>query len=164
MDDLGRPQRRYPEIFMSIMLLEVCKEWGSRRGILGGHLNFLIRAMEDRVILDVIDDVFRFSERISIGLIFTDWLTHSHTHWLTHSLTHWGRKIHYSDSDFLFLLITDIKWLFSNLALISLITVITLIISITFIPNFTSVSGNSDSEDLYTLWSCFLLKQIESSH
>ena len=30
MDDLGRPQGRYPEIFMLIALLEVCQE--------GGHL------------------------------------------------------------------------------------------------------------------------------
>ena len=31
---------------------------GSKRGVLGGCLGFLIRYMEDRVILDVMDDVF----------------------------------------------------------------------------------------------------------
>ena len=30
----------------------------SRRGVLGGHLRFLIRDLEDRVILDVMEDVF----------------------------------------------------------------------------------------------------------
>ena len=32
MDDLGRPQGRYPESFVLISLLEVCQEVGSRRG------------------------------------------------------------------------------------------------------------------------------------
>ena len=53
MDYLGRPQGRYPNIFMLISLLKV-----SRRGVLDGHLGFLIRDLEDRVILDVMVDVF----------------------------------------------------------------------------------------------------------
>ena len=32
MDDLGRPQGRYPEIFMLISLLEVCQEWWVKKG------------------------------------------------------------------------------------------------------------------------------------
>ena len=31
MDDLGRPQERYPEIFMLISLLEVCQESGVKK-------------------------------------------------------------------------------------------------------------------------------------
>ena len=42
---------------MLISLLEVCQEWESKRGVLGEHLGFLIRDLEDRVILDVMDDV-----------------------------------------------------------------------------------------------------------
>ena len=57
MDDLILPQGSYPENFVLISLLEVCQDWGSRRGILGGHLGFLIRDLEDRVILDVMEDV-----------------------------------------------------------------------------------------------------------
>ena len=56
MDDLILPQGRYPESFMLIYLLEVCQEWGSRRGVLGG---FLTVDMEDRVIHDVMDDLGR---------------------------------------------------------------------------------------------------------
>ena len=32
MDDLGRPQGRYTEVFMLISLLEVCQEWGVNKG------------------------------------------------------------------------------------------------------------------------------------
>ena len=32
MDDLVRPQGRYPEIFMMISLLEVCQEGGIKNG------------------------------------------------------------------------------------------------------------------------------------
>ena len=31
-DDLGRPQGRDPESFMLISLLEVCQEWGVKKG------------------------------------------------------------------------------------------------------------------------------------
>ena len=47
--------------------------------------------------------VFRSSERISIGLLFSNRLTHS----LTDSLTDSGRKVQFSDSGCLFLLVTD---------------------------------------------------------
>ena len=43
---------------MSISQLEVCQEGGSRKGVLGGHRGFLTREMEDRVIPDVMNDVF----------------------------------------------------------------------------------------------------------
>ena len=36
MDDLILPQGRYPESFMLISLLEVCQEWGVKKGVLGG--------------------------------------------------------------------------------------------------------------------------------
>ena len=59
MDDLGRPQGRYPEIFMLISLLEVCQEGGvNKGGVLGRQWGFLIRDMEERVIPDVMNDVF----------------------------------------------------------------------------------------------------------
>ena len=58
MDDLGRLQGRYPQNFVLISQLEVCQEGGSRRGILGGHLGFLTRDMEDRVIPYVMNHVF----------------------------------------------------------------------------------------------------------
>ena len=40
---------------MLISLLEVCQEWGSRRGRLGGNLGFLNGDLEDKVINDVMD-------------------------------------------------------------------------------------------------------------
>ena len=36
----------------------MCQEWGLQKGVLGGHRGFLIGGMEDRVISDVINDVF----------------------------------------------------------------------------------------------------------
>ena len=58
MEDIASSQGRYPEIFKLIPLLEACLEWGSRRGVLGGHLGFLIKDMEERVFLDIMDDGF----------------------------------------------------------------------------------------------------------
>ena len=37
MDDNILAPGRYPENFMLISLIEVCQDWGLRRGILGGH-------------------------------------------------------------------------------------------------------------------------------
>ena len=51
------PHRRYPESFVFIYLLEVCQEGGSFMEVLGGHWGFLNRDLEDRVILDVMDDL-----------------------------------------------------------------------------------------------------------
>ena len=42
---------------MLISLLEVCQEGGSRRRVLGGRWGFLTGDMEDRVILDTMDDL-----------------------------------------------------------------------------------------------------------
>ena len=36
----------------------MCQEWGVKKRCLGGHWRFLIRDMDDRVILYVLDDVF----------------------------------------------------------------------------------------------------------
>ena len=36
-DVLGRPQGRYPEIFLLIAQLEVRQEGGVKKGVLGGH-------------------------------------------------------------------------------------------------------------------------------
>ena len=58
MDDLDRIQGRYPENFVSISQLEVCQEGGVKKGVLGGCWGFLTRDMEDRVIPDVMNDVF----------------------------------------------------------------------------------------------------------
>ena len=41
---------------MLILLLEVCQEGGSRRGVLGGCGGFMTGDLEDRVILDVKDN------------------------------------------------------------------------------------------------------------
>ena len=61
MDGLGRPQGRYSEIFMLISLLEVCQEWGVKKGGTWGTL----RVPDQRhgghgqwVLPDVINDVF----------------------------------------------------------------------------------------------------------
>ena len=43
---------------MLISQLEVCQNGWSRRGVLGGHCGFLTGDMEDRVIPDVMNDVF----------------------------------------------------------------------------------------------------------
>jgi hypothetical protein len=57
MNDVFLPQGRYPENFVLISLLEV---WGVKKGgtwrTLGG---FLTGDMEDRVILDTMDDLGR---------------------------------------------------------------------------------------------------------
>ena len=42
---------------MLISQLEVCQEGGSRRGVLGGCWGFLTGDMENRVILDTMDDL-----------------------------------------------------------------------------------------------------------
>ena len=36
MVDLILPQGRYPESFVLISLLEVCQEWGVKKGVVGG--------------------------------------------------------------------------------------------------------------------------------
>ena len=56
MDDLGRPQERYPEIFMLIPLLEVCQEPVKKGGTLG-TLRVPDWRLGGQVILDVIDDL-----------------------------------------------------------------------------------------------------------
>ena len=38
MNDVFLPQRRYPEHFVLISLLEVCQEGGVKKGVLGGLL------------------------------------------------------------------------------------------------------------------------------
>ena len=40
-------------------ILEVCQERGVKKGILGGHLGFLTRDMEDSVMHDIKDDLGR---------------------------------------------------------------------------------------------------------
>ena len=35
-DNLILPQGRYPESFVLISLLEVCQEWGVKKGVVGG--------------------------------------------------------------------------------------------------------------------------------
>ena len=58
MNDVFLPQGTYPENVVPISLLEVFQEGGgSRRGILGGHWGFLTGDLEDRVILDTMDDL-----------------------------------------------------------------------------------------------------------
>ena len=58
MNDVFLPQGRYPENCVPISLLEVCQEGGVKKGgtwrKLGG---FLMRDLEDRVILDTMDDL-----------------------------------------------------------------------------------------------------------
>ena len=52
------PQGRYPENFVPISQLEGCQEGeGSIREVLGGHWGFLMQDLEDRVILDTMDDL-----------------------------------------------------------------------------------------------------------
>ena len=58
MDDIGRPQGRYPENFVLISQLEVCQEGGVKKGVLGGCWGFLTGDMEDRVIPDIMNHVF----------------------------------------------------------------------------------------------------------
>ena len=45
--DLFLPQGRYPESFVLISLVEVCQEWGVKKGSLGGFRGFLIGDMKD---------------------------------------------------------------------------------------------------------------------
>ena len=45
---------------MLISQLEVCQEWGVKKGVLGG---FLTKDMEDMVVPDVMNDVFLPQER-----------------------------------------------------------------------------------------------------
>ena len=42
---------------MLICFLEVCQEFWVKKKVLGGHLGFLTGDFEDKVILDVIDDL-----------------------------------------------------------------------------------------------------------
>ena len=63
MNHVFLPQGRYPENFVLISQLEVCQEGGSRRGVLGGRWGFLTFDMEDRVIPDIMNDVFLPQER-----------------------------------------------------------------------------------------------------
>ena len=59
MNDVFLPQGRYPENFVLFSQLEVCQEGGgSRRGYLEDIGGFLTGDMEDRVIPDVMNDVF----------------------------------------------------------------------------------------------------------
>ena len=58
MNDIFLPEGRYPEHFVFLSQLEVCQEGGSRRGGLGGRWGFLTGYMENRVISDVMNDVF----------------------------------------------------------------------------------------------------------
>ena len=52
-DNLVKTLIRYTKTFMLISLLEVCQEWGSRRGVLGGYRWFLSRDIEGRFIHDI---------------------------------------------------------------------------------------------------------------
>ena len=70
MDDLDLPQGRYPDIFLFIPLLEVCQEGGVKKGVLGGRWGFLTGELEDRVILDVMDDLGRPQGRYSENFVF----------------------------------------------------------------------------------------------
>ena len=58
MNPVFLPQERYPENLVLISQLEVCHEGGgSRRRVLGGCWGFLMGHLEDRVILDTMDDL-----------------------------------------------------------------------------------------------------------
>ena len=58
MISLGKLQRRYHENMVLISQLEVCQEGVVKKGVLGGCWGFLTGDMEDRVIPDVMNDVF----------------------------------------------------------------------------------------------------------
>ena len=64
MNGVFLPQGRYPKNFVLISFLEVCQEGEgvSGRVVPGGHLGFLTRDMEDRVIHDILDDINRLQE------------------------------------------------------------------------------------------------------
>ena len=51
------PQGRYSESFVFISLLDVSQEWESFWGVLGGHWGFLTWDIDDKVILDIMDDM-----------------------------------------------------------------------------------------------------------
>ena len=48
----------YPENFVPISQLEGCQEGGVKKGVLGGCWGFLTIDLEDRVILDTMDDLW----------------------------------------------------------------------------------------------------------
>ena len=58
MNDVFLPQGRYPENFVLIFQLEVSQEGGVKKGGTWMTLRFLTGDLKDRVILDVMDDVF----------------------------------------------------------------------------------------------------------
>ena len=59
MDDIFLPQGIYPETFVLISLLEVSQEWGVKKGGTWRTLSVPETGhMEDRGILDVMDDIF----------------------------------------------------------------------------------------------------------
>ena len=58
MNDVFLLQGRYPENCLLTSQLEEGQEGGSRRGVLGGRWGFLTGDMEDRVIPDVMNNVF----------------------------------------------------------------------------------------------------------
>ena len=58
MNDVLSPQGKYPENFVLISQLEVCQEGGVKQGVLGGCLGFLTQDTEERVIFDVMEDIF----------------------------------------------------------------------------------------------------------
>ena len=57
LDHLILPQGKYPESFMLISLLEVCQEWGVKKGGTWRTLGFLTIDREGMVIPDVMDDL-----------------------------------------------------------------------------------------------------------
>ena len=63
MNHVFLPKGRYPEDFMPISQLELCQEGGPRMGVLGGRWGFLTGDMEDRVIPDVMNDVYLSQRR-----------------------------------------------------------------------------------------------------
>ena len=47
----------------------MCQEGGSRSGVLGGHLGFLTRDMDDRVMPDIMNDVLLHQGRYPENLV-----------------------------------------------------------------------------------------------
>ena len=75
---------------MLISLLEVCQEWGVKKGVLGGFWGFLTRDLEDMVILNVMDDLVwcegRYPESfmlISLLEVCTEWGVNKGGTWRT---------------------------------------------------------------------------------
>ena len=56
--DMFLPYGTEPESFCLYLYWQCVRNGGSRSRVLGGHWGFLIRDSNDRVILDVMDDVF----------------------------------------------------------------------------------------------------------